>query len=1116
MRSTIIAAALLCVCIAAVSGPAFADNAQPLTVNHDLNVMLIPSSTFLSVEDTVTLPEPGNGFSVKLHADLTLTSLSPGVEITKQGTLQGPVPVSTYLVKAPEDIRTFTVSYQGQIVHPIRPVGQEQARGFSSTPGIISPDGVYLAGSSYWYPSLDNRMVGFRMNVSLPSDWSAVSQGSRTSGARDESHARVTWESGEPQDEIFLIAGRFHEYAREGTITSMVFLRTPDPALAGKYLDATDAYISLYDSLIGPYPYRKFALVENFWETGFGMPSFTLLGPKVIRLPFIISSSYPHEILHNWWGNSVFPDYESGNWAEGLTAYLADHLIREQEGSAAEYRFTTLQKYADYVLSNRDFPLTAFTSRRSTAEEAIGYGKSLMFFHMLRQQLGDRAFAEGLRHFYRENRFRFASFSDLRNSFEAVSGTDLSQYFKQWTGTEGAPELRLSSAQASADQDGYTLSLQFEQTQKGDAYRLRIPVAITLEGGQAAYQTVIEMDVKKLLYRIHLPVRPLRVDADPEFDIFRRLDRQEIPPAVTQALGSHTMLVILPSNAEPVMYEKYLDLARALGSAGPESLGIYVDREVGSLPRDRTVVVLGGENLFFEKAMKSLAGLPVSRTDTGFRIDDQDIPDEDHAIVLAGRNPGNADMALMVITADKPEIIDSLARKLPHYHTYSYLAFRGQKAENVLKGRWQASSSPLTAFLAGPDGQMPDVSRAGLAPRKALSETASAASADKLKETVATLTSVDMEGRGLNTTGIDRAAAFLAEKFREADLQPHGPAGSYLQEWTETIAGLDRPAVLKNVIGMAPGSDPVLAKECVIVGAHYDGLGMGWPESQTREQGEVHPGADDNASGVSLLLDIGRAFSDRGNRTGRTLVFAAFTAEESGKRGSRHFVDQIGTFCPRGVFAMLNLDTVGRLSAGRLFAIGGHSSKAWPSVLKEAADASGLAVDLVKEDLDSSDQTSFHEAGIPAVQFFTGPHQDYHRPTDTGEKLNLPGMRKIASFVRTLVSVLGSRTEPLPYAAPETPVQTRLKMERKSGLGIVPDFGFQGKGCRLAGVLPDSPAAAAGLKEGDVVTALNSIEITGIKDLSSALTSFEPGQHVTIRFLRGGKEMTAEAEALQR
>ncbi len=173
----------------------------------------------------------------------------------------------------------------------------------------------------------------------------------------------------------------------------------------------------MYSGLIGPYPYEKFALVENFWETGFGMPSFTLLGPTVIRLPFIINTSYPHEILHNWWGNSVFPDYEQGNWSEGLTAYLADHLMKEQQGSGAEYRMDTLQKYADYVLGSRDFPLTRFRSRHSSSTEAIGYGKSLMFFHMLRLELGDDTFRKGIREFYKQISISFRNLHQHPHQF---------------------------------------------------------------------------------------------------------------------------------------------------------------------------------------------------------------------------------------------------------------------------------------------------------------------------------------------------------------------------------------------------------------------------------------------------------------------------------------------------------------------------------------------------------------------------------------------------------------------------------------------------------------------------------------------------------------------------
>ena len=129
---------------------------------------------------------------------------------------------------------------------------------------------------------------------------------------------------------MHLIAADFTEYSvQSDDVEVMAYLRTPDSNLATKYMDATERYLQLYEHMLGEYPYSKFALIENFWETGYGMPSFTLLGEQIIRFPFILESSYPHEILHNWWGNGVYLDYGSGNWSEGLTAYLADHLFRE-------------------------------------------------------------------------------------------------------------------------------------------------------------------------------------------------------------------------------------------------------------------------------------------------------------------------------------------------------------------------------------------------------------------------------------------------------------------------------------------------------------------------------------------------------------------------------------------------------------------------------------------------------------------------------------------------------------------------------------------------------------------------------------------------------------------
>ena len=705
-----------------ITGYALSSQAHEAFLHHDLKVTLIPAEHRLAVRDSITLPnEYPNESTFSLHAGLTPTSPTPGVRIVKLAEKQGAVPLASFNVILPPGLRTFIIAYQGSIHHHIEQYGREQARGFQESPGIISADGVVLSGASSWYPDFGPGLITFDLEVRLPPAWDAVSQGERTVHVQGGSAAVVAWRSPEPQIEIYIIAGKFIEYSGPANHTqAMVFLRTPDEAMANRYLDATSRNLEMYSSLIGPYPYRKFALVENFWETGFGMPSFTLLGPTVIRLPFIITTSYPHEILHNWWGNSVFPDYEKGNWSEGLTAYLSDHLLKELEGKGTGYRLDTLQKYADYVLGGRDFPLTKFQSRHSSSSEAIGYGKSLMFFHLLRLELGDDTFRQGIREFYRQYKFRSAAFASIRTSFETASGKDLRPEFEQWVTRTGAPELHLGDVTSEKRGGQYLLTVMIKQVQSGEAYRLHIPVAVTLEGQEQAFQTSIDMTKKDQETTLAVPARPLRLDIDPEFDLFRRLDREEIPPAISQALGAKKMLIILPSRAGKGLLQAYRIFSKSLEAAGPDSVEVELDTAIRTLPDDRTITILGWENRFLDEIVSSTAPLGVAVTKQSVRIDHTGVPRKDHSIVLTARLSKNRDLALLFIASDLAEALPGLGRKLPHYHKYSYLAFEGQEPANALKGRWTVLNSPMTVFLPDQNGALERVEMGKLAQRKPL------------------------------------------------------------------------------------------------------------------------------------------------------------------------------------------------------------------------------------------------------------------------------------------------------------------------------------------------------------------------------------------------------------
>jgi hypothetical protein len=698
------------------------------SIQHELQVSLVPEKHRIHVQDKITLPETllsasGGKVDFLLHAGLQVVSSAHSVKSgpNEEKTDHASVPLQHFTVSLPPGKRSFLIEYRGQIEHPLEQQGEDYARSFRETPGIISSDGIYLAGATHWYPHFNEGLVSFTLDVQLPDILDVVSQGKRTRHEKKDGWTYVRWDSSEPQDEIFLIAGPFTEYSRESTqVQAMAFLRSPDEQLANKYLEATIQYLEMYSRLIGPYPYDKFALVENFWETGYGMPSFTLLGPRVIRLPFILYSSYPHEILHNWWGNSVFVDYQTGNWSEGLTAYLADHLLREQRGTAVEYRRVTLQKYADYVSKRKDFPLTAFHSRRSPVTEAVGYGKSLMFFHMLRQHLRDEAFTKGLQKFYRENKFRPAGFSDLKEAFSAVAGEDLQREFAQWISQPGAPSLRVTEARARPDGKGYLLTAIMEQTQLGPAYRLRIPIAVHLEGHETAFQTTVAMQSKRLEMVFRVPDRPWQLDVDPEFDVFRRVGLKEIPPALTQAFGAEKGLILLPAKASDKVRQGYQELAEMWQRSQPGKLEMKWDSEVDQLPSDRAVWVFGWENRFQPEIIAALIDYDVSLTQKRVRMGTTEIRRDNHSVVLAARRLPNPNLALAWLATDNVSAMQGLARKLPHYRKYSYLGFEGNEPTNIAKGQWPVLHSPMSVPVTQLNGTVIKGQRGRLKPRRPL------------------------------------------------------------------------------------------------------------------------------------------------------------------------------------------------------------------------------------------------------------------------------------------------------------------------------------------------------------------------------------------------------------
>ena len=317
----------------------------------------------------------------------------------------------------------------------------------------------------------------------------------------------------------------------------------------------------------------------------------------------------------------------------------------------------------------------------------------------------------------------------------------------------------------------------------------------------------------------------------------------------------------------------------------------------------------------------------------------------------------------------------------------------------------------------------------------------------------------------------------------------------------------------RNVIGILPGRDPHLKGEAIVIGAHYDGLGRGGENSLAPDRyGAIHPGADDNASGVAGVLTLAEAFARTGAK--RTVIFIAFSGEEIGLLGSSHYV-RGPTWPLEKTYAMINLDGIGRLKDGRLYILGVDSAGEFRSLVEGAGQGLGFQLSLSGDAFGPSDHTSFYVKGKPVLMFFTGPHPDYHRPSDTADKVNGEGMEKVVRLVYNVVAELASRSEPLAFVMTKGE-SSQVAGERGGGygayLGSIPDFAESPvPGVHLSGVRPGSPAEKIGLQAGDIVVGIGGVTVRNLHDLLYALRTKRPGDQVEVIYLREGKELKARA-----
>ena len=606
------------------------------------------------------------------------------------------VKVSFDTSPALDQMFTLEWQYEGIINDPPREPRHLRFVTPSETAGHIGTEGVYLSGETHWYPDMPGALPTFRVRVVTPKTWLAVTHGQQQSQAIHEEKMVAEWKIGSPTEALTLVANHFVKMRQDWRgIEISTYLFPEDAQLAQEYLDASIRYLEIYTTLLGPYPFPKFAVVENFFASGLGMPSFTLLGSGIIKRHYIQPYALGHEIVHSWIGNWVFNRPDAGNWVEGLTTYLANYYYEELTGTAEqarEQRRLMTLGYALYVRPEEDYPISRFTHKTDQKDNAIGYQKTAMVFHMLRHEIGEEAFWKGIRQLVSEHGSSYADWHDVEQAFSRVSHAHLRWFFAQWIEQVGAPIPTIKDAwvqeETEAGQRGYELRLSLAQL--GTPYRVTLPAKVETSDGRSMV-IWLRLDSAEQAVTVPVPARPVSLEIDPNFDAFRRLDRREISPMLNLFVTDTQRSVLLPTHGTDAESQPYLELAKRLVAQDQHNT---ISMKADDARPPASLLVLGGPDVN-QAAKWAVSGChdQVSLEKDGATIEGYSYHGSNVAFLISCPYPEHPDRIVTLFYGGSPSAAVKVARLLFFYGWQSYLVF--QDGAVIARGNFSPAKNSL-------------------------------------------------------------------------------------------------------------------------------------------------------------------------------------------------------------------------------------------------------------------------------------------------------------------------------------------------------------------------------------------------------------------------------------
>ena len=697
----------------------------PPVVHHTLEASLNPDQHTIQAVDTISLPQAlvhDSAVLFHLNSHLTITSLALNGQplslssistqpLRESETAQSsePPPNQVLRLSLPHQDHakaslTVTIAYEGQINDPPQTTGGLRFVKPDETNGHIGSEGIYLTSETFWHPTWEGSLHTYELSLTLPETWEAVTQDKPFSRTQQNRTQTTTWRIQTPSEALTVAANRFTVDKRPWQgLEIATYLFAEEAPLAPQYLDATVRYLELYTKLLGPFPFSTFAVAENFFPSGLGMPAFTLLGQGVMRRGYTQPYSLGHEIVHSWFGNSVFNDFSQGNWVEGLTTYLANYYYDEATDNILE-AFKTRRRmhheYNVYTTPDDDYPIHQFHHKETRRDNAVGYQKTALVFHMLRQEIGDQAFYQSVRQIIKEGTGRYIEWPDLERIFSRVAEKDLHWFFTQWVDRSGAPRLVINKVEAKEDpQQPGQFSITGTVTQQGPTYRVTLPLQIELEEG-LTHSTILHLSQAFEPLVLQVPARPIKILIDPQNHVLRRRGRDQLPPMLNlwETDTSHT--VFLPQT--PTLQEEaaYALLIQRLKHQPGMSI-ISTNSPDYAQPGSYLTVGAVGQHIL-EDPSRNVCKDVVQVSSQEVTILDQQYTSPDMAFLISCPHPDHPGHTLSFFFGLSPEAMTPVSRLLFFYGWDSYLVF--QKGRVIARGLFDPVHSADEIILPSPEG----------------------------------------------------------------------------------------------------------------------------------------------------------------------------------------------------------------------------------------------------------------------------------------------------------------------------------------------------------------------------------------------------------------------------